>query len=424
MRKITLLLALLGSLVTRAQVVFNETFGAGTSRQTTPYMPLNSFTWGDPTGTPEQKRVDDNYYTVASPGYIRDAWPVPDWWWWTGPEPVGNTWGGANNPATPNNNADHTGDPDGAVLVVNAGVTLNGFYERPVTLATGKTYRLSLWFYLVNSYSSISMQIRDVNTHNVLGSLNTGIIFTSGAWQQFNYDFAMPSSCSSGNTQAEVYLVNTTSLVGGNDYYVDDIQLETIPDNGAAAITCPSAVLAVDISNFTAVQKNSSVELQWLAQNESGIKNYVIEKSTDGIHFSPVITQTAYNNSSLRQYTVTDNSIVAVPVVYYRLVTEEMNGSTKRSSVVVVHITADGKAAMVKVYPQPSADGRVTAEWNTDGVCTAILYNTNGTRLQKWENLVVHKIVINNLPAGIFILKIWPGNTGAASLTSKFIVSR
>src|SRR3982750_2964113 len=76
-----------------AQVLFNETFGQSTTRLTSVYMPTGGFAWGDPGGSTNEKAIENNYYAVIAPANIKDAYPVPYYWFWTGLQPAGNTGG-------------------------------------------------------------------------------------------------------------------------------------------------------------------------------------------------------------------------------------------------------------------------------------------------------------------------------------------
>ena len=62
---VVLLLAIAGKGM--AQVIFTETFGQTTVRQTSPYMPPGSYAWADPNGNSDQQEIENNYYAVIAP---------------------------------------------------------------------------------------------------------------------------------------------------------------------------------------------------------------------------------------------------------------------------------------------------------------------------------------------------------------------
>ncbi|UOB18648.1 lectin-like domain-containing protein [Abyssalbus ytuae] len=231
--------------ILNSQVIFSEDFGETTVRQTSPYMPGGSFIFGDPdpAASTQERAIENNHYAVIDPNHIRDDYPVPYYWFWTGPEPAGNTGGSANNPPTD----DHTpGDTNGAVMVVNAGTTLNDFYVRSVSLQPNTCYRFSAWVYLVNKNAQITLEARDVSNGTVLGSVGSGTIRNEDQWVQYSLEFTIPAGCAS--TDVDVAIRNDLSNNSGNDYYVDDILLEQLtPCSGAEqTISCPVGQLPVD----------------------------------------------------------------------------------------------------------------------------------------------------------------------------------
>lgn len=227
-----------------AQTIFFEDYGQTTTRRISDYMPSGAFTFADPASSDEDAlMIENGYYAVIDPTHIADDWPVPAYWFWTGDQPDGNTYGGAGNDET----ADHTGNTNGAVMVINGGTTKKYFYVRSVSLETGTCYRLSFYVYLVNASTQLAFEVRDVESEGVLSS-STYTQYLSeaeaGSWIEITYDFKIPSEeCSVSDVQ--IALKNDWESESGNDYYVDDITLEEISDcSSATAITCPSGKIS------------------------------------------------------------------------------------------------------------------------------------------------------------------------------------
>ncbi len=399
-------------LIGHTQIVFQETFGQTTTRTTSTYMPSGSFGWGDPNGTTDQKAIDNNYYAVIAPANIRDAYPVPYWWFWTGPEPIGNTWGGGGNPAT----TDHTGDANGAVMVVNAGSVLNGFYSRRANVVGGACYKLSLWFYLVNTSSSFNMQVRDAGTHIVLGTLSSGSIYTEDTWQQFSFTFKMPSGCPSN--QVEVYIANTTSAFSGNDYYIDDIVLERITCGSESDIICPTSVLPVSLTNFTTTQvADQKALVEWKTDFEQGLKLYSIEHSIDGVNYTVLRTVEPQNTSTPTSY----SELINIPYLssvghFLRLRIQELDGKVSYSKTNLLRWDTETKGLLI--YPQPSM-GMVTVSIpNGYEKANIQLLNSSGMVLKKWNQHSSTSLVITNLKSGMYFIRV----EGAIPLVKGFIV--
>lgn len=415
------LLLISAVLQSSAQVIFNETFGQTTTRQTSPYMPSGSYTWADPNGTQNQKQIENNCYAVIAPAHIRDAWPVPAWWFWTGPEPVGNTWGGANNPATPNGNADHTGNSNGAVLVVNAGTILDGFYRRTANLAPGNTYRLSAWVYLVNPSSMISMRLIDPEDGDVLGSYTSPFLGTAGSWQQLVYEFTFPASCASMGRDVIVHMANGLSNNSGNDYYIDDIVLERVPFTGANVIACPDVLLALSRIDLSARTNTDEVTVSWNVDDESDVLYYEVQKSSNGTTFETIhkVPVTAPNQSRAYQY----NDLLLHPVissatarVYYRIKAVKQTGSYRLSTIVPVTIGKNGDN--IAIYPQPaSSTGTVYIAWANPARMNIRIVDISGRIVKVINNINGSGIGINDLKRGMYVVELT--NTSAYTVTSQ-----
>jgi hypothetical protein len=404
-----------------AQVIFNETFGQTTTRQTSSYMPSGSYAWGDPNGTPSQKQIENNHYAVIAPANIRDAWPIPAWWFWTGAEPVGNTWGGANNPSTPNGNADHTGNPNGAVLVVNAGTILNSFYRRTVTLVPGNTYRLSAWMYLVNPSSMISMRIIDPQDGDILGSHASPYYSSTGNWQQLVYEFTFPSTCAGAGQDVIVHMSNALSNDHGNDYYIDDIVLEQISYSGTNMISCPHALLALNRIDLSAAVSTDQVAVSWAVDDESDVQYYEVQKSTNGIAFETIhkVAVTTPNQSLTYKY----NDLLyksamdyTASRLYYRIRAVKQDGGFQVSAIVSVTMGKNNKN--IVIYPQPASSmGTVHIAWANQAKMTIRIFDLSGRIVKVINNAAGGGIRINDLKSGMYVAELT--NVGNNTVTSQ-----
>ncbi|MEN2434120.1 hypothetical protein AAH994_01710 [Weeksellaceae bacterium A-14] len=241
------LLFMLQSMISmRAQVVFSEDFGTSEyptstndfGRKPSSYMPSGSFGYGTSyvnTTNALAYKIDDNYYAVVAPGYIRAGInPNNSGTWWT--------------PAydQPNTVTDHSGNTNGAAMIINAGNTLAPFYERTVTIEENSFYKASLWIYIVNTPVRIAIDIKDLSG-NVLTTLNTDALTDAsykGKWFEIPIYFKSNINCSSDRVR--VVFRNDYSQTNGNDYYIDDLSLSEISQaeyeaaNGPAdPIPCP-----------------------------------------------------------------------------------------------------------------------------------------------------------------------------------------
>ncbi|HEX9513627.1 MAG TPA: gliding motility-associated C-terminal domain-containing protein [Puia sp.] len=129
-----------------------------------------------------------------------------------------------------NVNADHTGDPTGYFMLINASVQPSDFYVQTVTGLCGSTsYQFAAWILNMASHMgeilpNITFNIERTDG-TVLQSLRTGDIpVTNPAkWNQYAFYFTTPPGISS------VVLRMTNNAPGGygNDLAVDDITFRT-----------------------------------------------------------------------------------------------------------------------------------------------------------------------------------------------------
>lgn len=385
--------------------VFLDNFGTSTVRQTSPYMPTPGFAFGNPTGTDQEKAIENNHYAVIDAVHIKDAYPVPFFWFWTGPEPAGNTSGSVGNAAT---NDHTTGDVNGAVMVINAGSTLSPFYDRATNLQSGGIYKLSWWIYLVNAPSQIAADIIDYSTGTTLASMSTAWSNSTGSWTEYSVTFNMPSGCTNGGG-VRVVLRNALSQLSGNDYYIDDVLLEQLPSTATPGtdIACPTASipLPVDLINFKLKNDAGNVYLDWTAANEVNLQSYGIQKSIDGINFSPLAHVPAKNNSSLNNYQYIDRltAVAGDTKLYYRLAIQDLDQAIRFSNVLQANT---GTASNLVLYPNPTNNGLI----RITGLETGDIINITdplGRQLQRINTSEAAKqINLNGFNSGIYIISV------------------
>ena len=97
-------------------------------------------------------------------------------------------------------------------------------------------------------------------------------------------------------------------------------------------IDTSTSALPVSLLSFTASKQTTSVLLNWATTNEINTHHFVVERSTDGIHFSAIGTQAALGSStSKHSYQLNDASAMQAgsSVLYYRLQTVNKDGTSQ-----------------------------------------------------------------------------------------------
>ena len=275
---------------TYGDTIFYDSFGQHTTRVTTPYMPTGSYIFADANGSSSAKEIQDNYYAVIDPRHIADAGQSS--YFWTSSSPTSYTPSGSR----PYYTTDHTGDVNGAVMVVNAGTTINYLYKRPVTLKTGFRYRFSFWIYVVARSSQFSMEI--INSTNSTNKTFEGpVLGTEGVWTQYTLDFPVPLSATSITNNVSTGLQNKYSLIVGNDYYIDDILLSTLhTDPVSVSALNNSPVCEGSTINFMASPTGGAAPFtySWTGPNgfASTSQNPVLENGTPAMSGIYTVTVT------------------------------------------------------------------------------------------------------------------------------------
>ncbi|MEO6228754.1 MAG: hypothetical protein ABIP10_01440 [Ferruginibacter sp.] len=116
-----------------------------------------------------------------------------------------------------------------------------------------------------------------------------------------------------------------------------------------------NAVLPVTYSDVKAWKTGKNIAIQWKVENQLNIKNYDVEKSTDGVNFVKVNTQAATGlTSGTAIYNWLD--LKAVPGNnFYRIRNTDLDGSSAYSKTVVVNM--DEIKTGMTVYPNPVTNG-------------------------------------------------------------------
>ncbi len=111
---------------------------------------------------------------------------------------------------------------------------------------------------------------------------------------------------------------------------------------------------ALPNKNFTVTGEklgNNKVKINWEAQAETGVREYTLEKSTDGVNYQTLNTQAAKNGNVANSYTYTDNSPVN-GVNYYRVKTTQLNDIERYSQVITLNIK-HSTSNTISVFPNP-----------------------------------------------------------------------
>ena len=392
--------------------VYLQTFGAGTRPAVSPLtiyqVPELIYTG---TGNMDPEKI----YTITPTSNLHSN---PNAWWTV---------------------SDHTGNPNGLMMLVNdrepAGVTYRDRLHSSV-LGQSNLYNFSAWAMNIlkpgvctasgNNPDIIINLTVDYKAAGVWTNLVTSTTFTYPSpvaapdWKNINVNFTTPA----GPYDSVRFNVNNASVVlCGNDYVLDDIRITGCVNN----ISLP-----VHLMSFTANYRNGFTTLNWEVDNEVNFSHYEIErKSTAAASFNSIAMQALSGGTGKSTYQLSDNiSNLSDETLLYRLKMVDLDGSFKYSNVLMVR--KDQKTISgISVSPNPVTSGDVPVirfqSSANNAVVTLRIVDWNGRTILKQETKVsegVNSIPVNNiqkLQPGIYVLQV---SNGAEMITSKLSVVR
>ncbi|MDH7464128.1 T9SS type A sorting domain-containing protein [Chitinophagaceae bacterium 26-R-25] len=177
-------------------------------------------------------------------------------------------------------------------------------------------------------------------------------------------------------------------------------------------------VLSMKVS-LSGKQNRQGNQLSWVANSETNVQTYVIERSTFGSdNYETIATASANNTRSSSRYAFVDKNANAA-VSNYRVRVVDVNGTSTFTNKIT--ITKEDKAEIV-VMPNP-----VTTEFNVSiaGKKTQnyqlSLYNMAGQCVFTKQEVNIQNATLKyergNIRPGIYVLRVYNTSTGATTVT-------
>lgn len=173
--------------------------------------------------------------------------------------------------------------------------------------------------------------------------------------------------------------------------------------------------LVVKFTDFSVVKNNNTAILNWSVENEdANAVSYEIQKSLDGINFSPVKTIPALNNgrtSNSYSATVEDlSSIRSSGFIYFRIKQTDRDGKFVYTVIKNVRLTSKGLFA--SVYPNPVKNtANLTFDLDANADVTIAVIDALGKQLSvkavkgiKGAN--INSVDMSKMAAGSYTIKL------------------
>ncbi|HEY5369328.1 MAG TPA: ELWxxDGT repeat protein, partial [Hanamia sp.] len=169
-------------------------------------------------------------------------------------------------------------------------------------------------------------------------------------------------------------------------------------------INASANVLPVRLVNFEATLQKEAVKLNWTTATEINSKNFVIQRSVDGIHFSDIGSVDAAGNSSIeKSYTYNDEEYLnaGADVLFYRLQLNDKDEKYNYSQVQSVKL--NGPVTVLRVYPNPVHD-QVSIIFSTASSETAALkiMDNNGRQVYQQKYSATNSSRMQSINVSVF----------------------
>ncbi len=168
--------------------------------------------------------------------------------------------------------------------------------------------------------------------------------------------------------------------------------------------------LPVEIVDFTGLQSDNTVVLEWTTLSEKDNDFFEIERSTDGINFATIgFVQGAGNSAEKLTYNFADNAPESGRA-YYRLSQVDYDGTRSYADRLVSVVYAADRDIRLTIVPNPTRGlFNVLVKGASEGV--AKLLTQSGMPIRIVEiHLSDELIDISDLPNGIYILQYQTGD--------------
>lgn len=186
-------------------------------------------------------------------------------------------------------------------------------------------------------------------------------------------------------------------------------------------------VLPIELVSFDAIDLGEEVKLNWITATEISNDYFILERSSDGEHFSFVsVIDGAGNSNSMRSYSFNDNSSFNGEI-YYRLRQVDYDGNSTISGYAKI-VRQNDQSMALEIFPNPASDGlnpQIMITGAIDENYSYTLYDITGKQIEFgrvfFESVSEQFISIQNiLQSGVYFVQI--SNRYGKTITQKLMV--
>jgi trimeric autotransporter adhesin len=183
-----------------------------------------------------------------------------------------------------------------------------------------------------------------------------------------------------------------------------------------AAIT--AGVVPVKLNSFSVQKQNTSAKVSWSTELEINSREFIIERSADGINWTAAGTVMASGNSNITRYYSFIDPTPSRGINYYRLKSVDQDNRFVNSE---TRSLLFGASSTVLITPNPATDFiKVFMDKDLNTVSQIIVSDVNGRILNKYSTTDLQKkISTSGFAKGTYLVKVI---TGENAVTQKIVI--
>ena len=184
--------------------------------------------------------------------------------------------------------------------------------------------------------------------------------------------------------------------------------------------------LPVELTTFSAVIKNKTVNLNWVTETEVNSCGFEVQRSAEPNKWEVLgFVEGAGNSNSPKEYSYTDDKVNPANAYKYRLRMIDNDGSYEYSKIIEVNFSIPTTTDLMQNYPNPfNPTTTISFTLPESGNVTLKIFNPLGeeiaTLVNSYTEAGVHVFNFNagNLPSGMYIYQL---KTNSNTLTKKML---
>lgn len=220
----------------------------------------------------------------------------------------------------------------------------------------------------------------------------------------------------------DVKLYGTQIFVTGSANYNNTAGTQ---DFTIAAFRNNFNTLPLTLSDFYGQKQMDKVVLQWQTSMEENVKQFIIERSSDGNTYKAIGQVAAVGNSNtIQHYSFADQSPFTSTNNFYRLKMQDVDGNSKYSKILIIKFGGELTANM-QLFPNPVKDIlQVQIPAGLNGSISLQIIDMSGRIVRKNNiasdgNALSTSIDVSNMQPGLYIIKAQAGNTSVLTRFAK-----